>query len=256
MNAGYYKGKGNALVFENGGVSFVNEDGETGTPGAHPRRVGVRPEGITNQQALESFLAEADVLLEQDDEFGRRIVTLGDSNLKVEAFFVRRAGRDFFPDLAAYRLDMLLELGMVPVTVQRKLGRSEGSLQYIAPKSGDEQKRAETGRGGSATCPLPDQWDAMFVFDALIYNEGRSQSRIMYSTDRWQLMLVGHEFAFGTRKGRPKALESVELVINPAWRKALSGLTPDRVATEFEGVLDSRRQKALLQRRDALLESQ
>ncbi len=255
MSAEYYKGKGNALMFDNDGMSFVDENGATGLPHEHPRRVGVRPNGIASRQALETFLAEADVLLEQDDEYGRRVVTLGDSSRKAEAFFTRRPGRDFHPDVAAYRLDMLLELGMVPVAVERKVGRSEGSLLYIAPKSWDEQRRAEAGRGGSATCPLPDQWDAMFVFDALIYNEGRSQNRILYSTDRWQLMLVGHEFAFGTRKGRPKTLESVDLVISPAWRKALEELTEERIATEFDGVLDKRRQKALLQRRDALLES-
>ena len=256
MNAGYYKGVGNALVFENGDLSFINENGETGKPAPHPRRVGVRPAGITSRQALEAFLVEADVILEQDDEYGRRIVTLGDSNRRVEAFFNKRQGRDTYVDVAAYRLDMLLELGMVPVAVQRKVGRSDGSLMYIAPKAWDEQKRAEAGRGGSATCPLPDQWDAMFVFDALIYNEGRSQNRILYSTDRWQLMLVGHEYAFSTKKGRPATLEAVELVITPAWRKALSSMTPDSVATDFDGVLDKRRQKALLQRRDELLETE
>ncbi len=255
MNAGYYRGTGNALMIEGGAIAVVNERGETSTPGAHPRRVGVRPEGITNRQALEQFLLEADVLLEQEDEFGRKIVTLGDSNRKAEAFFNRRQGKDFYPDIAAYRLDMLLELGMVPVAVQRKVGRSDGSLLYIAPKAWNETMRSEAGRGGSATCPLPDQWDAMFVFDALIYNEGRSQNRILYSTDRWQLMLVGHEYAFSTKKGRPAQLEAVELVINPAWRKAMSSLTPESVATDFDGVLDKRRQKALLQRRDELLES-
>ena len=254
MNAGYYKGSGHALIIEGDTVSVVSERGERQVPGPHPRRVGVRPSGITSQAALEKFMSEAPIIAEAEDQYGRKIVTLGDSNRRAEGFFVKRPSKSFQPDLAAYRLDQLIELGMVPVTVSRKVGRSEGSVLYIAPKALDEQQRAEAGRGGSATCPLPDQWDAMFVFDALIYNRGRSQNRILYSTDRWQLMLVGHEYAFDAKKGRPPQLEDMELKLNPAWRKALESLTAESVATEFDGILDKRRQKSLLQRRDALLE--
>lgn len=255
MNAGYYSGSGHALVIEGDKVGVVSEQGQQQVPAAHPRRVGVRPNGITSQEALEKFMREAPVISESEDQYGRKILTLGDSNRRAEAFFVKRPSKNFHPDLAAYRLDQLIELGMVPVTVPRKLGRADGSLLYVAPKSLDEQQRAEAGRGGSATCPLPDQWDAMFLFDALIYNRGRSQNRILYSTDRWQLMLVGHEYAFEAKKGRPPQLEAVELELNASWRQALELLTEERVAAEFDGILDKRRQKALVQRRDALLEA-
>ena len=47
----------------------------------------------------------------------------------------------------------------------------------------------------------------------------------------------------------------MELALTPAWRRALEGLSEARVATELDGVLDKRRQKALLKRRDEMLDT-
>ncbi len=255
MLANYYEGRGHALIMEGDSVSVVNEAGEQLAIPEHPRRVGVRPDGITSREALERLLAEGQVLADMEDTSGRRIVTVGNSNAKADAFFVKRGGKEFYPDVAAYRLDQMLELDMVPVATTRKLGRDDGSLMYIAPKSIDEAERSAAGRGGSATCPIQDQWPAMYTFDVLIYNEGRSPNRMLYSSDIWQLMLVGHERAFGTKTGRPAYLEPVEIILNPAWRRALEGLSDERLADELGGVLDRRRQKALLKRRDGMLEA-
>ncbi len=255
MLASYYEGRGHALVMEGDSVSVVNETGDQLEILDHPRRVGVRPAGITSREALERLLAEGQVLSDMEDASGRRIVTVGNSNAKADAFFVKRGGKEFYPDVAAYKLDRMLELDMVPVATTRRLGRDDGSLMYIAPKSIDEEARSAAGRGGSATCPIQDQWPAMYTFDVLIYNEGRSPNRMLYSTDIWQLMLVGHERAFGTRTGRPAYLEQVEIVLNPAWRRALEGLSEEGLAEELGGVLDRRRQKALLKRRDGMLET-
>lgn len=255
MLASYYEGKGHALIMEGNSLSVVNEAGDMLDILEHPRRVGVRPDGITSREALERLLAEGQVLADVEDVSGRRIVTVGNSNAKAEAFFVKRGGREFYPDVAAYRLDRMLELDMVPVATTRKLGRVDGSLMYIAPKSIDEEERSVAGRGGSATCPIADQWPAMYTFDVLIYNEGRSPNRMLYSTDIWQLMLVGHERTFSTKTGRPAYLEPVELTLSPAWRRALEALNEAGLAEELGGVLDKRRQKALLKRRDEMLET-
>ena len=57
------------------------------------------------------------------------------------------------------------------------------------------------------------------------------------------------------RTGRPAYLEPVEIRLSPAWRRALDALTEEGLADELGGVLDRRRQKALLKRRDGMLES-
>jgi hypothetical protein len=93
----------------------------------------------------------------------------------------------------------------------------------------------------------------MYVFDVLIRNEGRTPERIRYRTDDWQLILVGHERAFGRGGDRPRHLENVDLEIGDGWKSALSALSDEVIEREFDGILDKRRRSALAERRDALL---
>lgn len=249
-----YGGTGNALIIEGDRLAVVSEDSEEVTsPQPHPRQVGSRPGGFLSADATEALLASGEISNEREDATGRTIVTVSDGARSIDAVFVKRENRETYPDAAAYRLDRLLELDMIPVTVKRKLGRHDGSLQFLPPKLMNEQQRSEAGRGGSANCPLPEQWSAMYVFDVLIFNEGRTPERITYRTDDWQLILVGHERAFDKDKDRPRHLEGVDLDVGDGWKTALGALTDDVIEQEFDGLLDKRRREALAARRDALL---
>lgn len=249
----YYAGEGNALVIAGEQLTVINESGETWpSPAPHPRYVGQRPGEALGTEAIEKLLASGEVLATRDDASGRKIVSVSDGASKIDAVFAKRAGRNFYPEVAAYRLDLLLELGTVPVTVKRAIDGVEGSLQFLPAGVTDEVRRRETGRGGSAMCPLSDQWDAMLVFDALILNEGRFGTTIQYDQTTWQLLLVGHANAFGTSKGRPKHLAEVSLKIGRSWKEALAALTDDVLAERLGDVLDKRRMRALGERRDLL----
>ena len=249
-----YGGIGNALIIEGDRLAVVSENSrEVTSPQPHPRQVGSRPGGFLSAEATEALLASGEISNEREDAAGRTIVTVNDGARSIDAVFVKRENKETYPDVAAYRLDRLLELDMVPVTVKRKLGRRDGSLQFLPPKLMNEQERSEAGRGSSANCPLPEQWSAMYVFDVLIFNEGRTPERITYRTDDWQLILVGHDRAFDKSKDRPRHLVGVDLDVGDGWRTALSALTDDVIEREFAGLLDKRRREALAARRDALL---
>ena len=249
-----YGGSGNALIIEGDRLAVVNEEStEVTSPHPHPRQVGSRPGGFLSAEATEALLASGEISNEREDAAGRTIVTVSDGSRSVDAVFTKRENKETYPDLAAYRLDRLLELDKVPVTVMRNLGRREGSLQFLPPKLMNERERSEAGRGGSANCPLPQQWSAMYIFDVLIRNEGRTPDRMTYRTDDWQLILVGHDRAFGKGKDRPRHLETVDLEIGDGWMTALNALTDDVIEREFDGILDKRRRTGLAARRDALL---
>ncbi len=249
-----YRGSGNALVIEGDRVSVINQSSrEVLTPKPHPRQVGARPGGFLSVDATEVLLVTGEVSNEREDALGRTIVTVSDGDRQLDAVFKKRASKEFYPELAAYRLDRLLELDMVPGTVKRSLGRREGTLQFLPPKLVTEAQRSESGRGGSANCPLPEQWSAMYVFDSLIFNEGRALEWMNYDASDWQLILVGHERTFGPGKGRPQHLTNVDLAIGMGWRNALSTLTDEVIESEFADVLDKRRRSALATRRAALL---
>lgn len=249
----YYKGSGNALVLEGDSIAVVNQAGGSPvTPVAHPRSVGARP-GLMSAAELQDLLEGGSILSKEKDAQGRTIVKVSDGTNTVDAIFAKRKGRGFFPGVAAYRLDRLLGLDMVPVTAFREVAGAKGSLQFLTDAYTDEARRSASGRGSSATCALPDQWGAMYVFDVLIYNEARSTQRMLYDLTNWGLMLSEHDRAFAIRKGRPKHLKSIQLDVSAGWRSALGELTGDVLAANLGDVLDKRRLKALAERRDELL---
>ena len=251
----HYNGRGNALILEGDSVATINEDStELVSAAEHPRRVGARPGGNLSVDDLEHLLRTGDIVAGREMDAGRHIVGISDGKQTVEALFAKRQSRGVYADVAAYRLDRLLELGMVPVAVRRVVDGVDGSVQFLPDKWQDEQQRGASSLGGSAQCSLDMQWGAMYVFDTLIHNEGRSLQRMIYSPDIWQLVLVGHDRAFSTKKSRPQHLRTVPLVIGDAWKAALASLTDEVLEQELGDVLDRRRRRALLARRDNLIE--
>ncbi|MBT8083454.1 MAG: metallophosphoesterase [Gammaproteobacteria bacterium] len=250
----YYNGSGNALVLTDDDIDVHNQSGAAPyDPIPHPRSVGERPHDMPPEE-LATLLRTGEVLSRTSDrETGRTVVEIGDGDHIIRALFNRRQGKGFYPDIAAYRLDRLLSLDMVPVTVRREVNGRDGSVQFYPRKIMDEGERAAEGRGYSAQCPLPDQYNAMYLFDVLVFNEGRSMQRMLYDTRRWALMLVEHNRAFSTRKGRPRHLEGAPIEFTDGWRDALSALGDDVLREQLGDVLNERRIRALAERRDELL---
>lgn len=250
----YYKGSGNALVMEDGELQVFSQAGDDAyQPILHPRSVGARP-GNLSADDLQLLLETGEIVSEtKDDDTDRTIVRVSNGVHEVSAIFSERRSKGFYPDVAAYRLDRLIDLDMVPVTALRKVGKKDGSLQFMPDRSSNEAERSASGRGSSAPCPLPTQWEAMYVFDVLIYNEGRSLQRMLYERSTWDLMLVEHDRAFKSAKGRPSHLVAVPIIVTDGWRNALMALSDDVLNQQFTDVLDKRRLRALGTRRDQLL---
>ena len=256
-----YKGSGNALIIEGEILTVVNEKtSAVSAPVAHPRRVGFRSEAL-GADNLEQILANGEVTPITTPESGRRIVNVTHFGESISAVFAASPrAKGVFPDLAAYRLDLLLGLGMVPVTVEREIRGKNGSLQFIPRSMQNDEERSANRRGSSAWCPLNEQWLAMYIFDSLIYNEDRRQDNMLYSIDNWQLILTGHQNSFSKKRGLPTYVENMEvrsgkkMHLGGGWQKALSALTDDYLNEKLGDVLDKGRIKALARRRDGLLE--
>lgn len=253
----YYKGIGHALVLEGDSVAVVDEHGnKTDAPEVHPRHVGWRAGDLTTAQ-LEQLLLNGDIVsVDKDTSAGvpRTVVKVSDGSNSVLAVF-EKSDRDFYPGVAAYRMDRLLDLEMVPVTVRREVGGDSGSLQFLPDNRSDEAERSAQGLGGRASCSIVDQWSAMYVFDVLIFNEGRSQSRMMYDRSSWDLILSEHDRAFSAKKGRPTHLKKATITVSPGWKEALAELNDEVLEEALGDVLESRRLRALIARRDELLAS-
>jgi hypothetical protein len=255
----YYKGIGHALILEGDSTTVVDQTGVTGqVPEAHPRHVGWRSGDLTTAQ-LEQLLLQGEIVsvdrIAVAGMVPRTVVKISDGTNSVQALF-EKSNRGVYAGVASYRMDRLLNLEMVPVTVLRDVDGDSGSLQFLPGHSSDEAERSAKGLGGGASCPVMDQWAAMYVFDVLIFNEGRSQHRMMYDRSTWDLILSEQDRAFAAKKGRPAHLKKANIAVSPGWKKALLALTDEVLRANFSDVLDDRRLKALLARRDELLARQ
>jgi Calcineurin-like phosphoesterase len=253
----YYNGIGHALVLAGDSVSVTNQLGvDSLVPLEQQRKVGRRPGNMTAKDLAVLLERGEIVTVKKEDSPRRTMVKVSNGEYTIDAIFNKPKGRGFYPGVAAYRLDQLLQLDMVPVTVIREVDGSSGSLQFLPGNSIDEAERSAEGKGGGAWCSITEQWPAMYVFDVLVYNEGRSQHRMLYDKSSWRLILSEHDRSFSTRKGRPAHLKNAPILVSPGWQNALAELSDEVLQESFSDVLDKRRIRALQARRDELLASE
>jgi len=250
-----YEGSGYALIIEDDALSVVSEDGVTDlSPIVPPRRVGYRS-GAFDDDALVSILTNGTIVDSNTGDAAWKLVRVVAGDLTVFAYFnALPREKGFVPELAAYRLDRMLGLDMIPVTVRREIAGQQGTLQFVPAETLSERERVVDEKGDGAPCSLKKQRSAMYVYDALIHNPVRTPLSMLYSPDNWQLMLVNHEHSFSTRKDRPAYLKKIELTIGDEWRSALLELDDEKLRNNLGDVLDKRRLSALAKRRDALIE--
>lgn len=253
----YYKGQGHALILEGDAISIRSQAGEmSALPQPQQRNVGLRPGNLAADD-LQQLMEQGEILsvetIPTSSGPSRELVTVTNGTQTVKALFNKRKSKGFYPNVAAYRLDRLLELEMVPVATVREVDGDDGSLQFFPDNTIDEGERSATGQGGSAWCAISDQWPSMYAFDVLVYNEGRSPNRILYDTSSWRLILSEHELAFSSKKGRPRHLKKAPVAVSIGWNNALHELTDEVLDESLADVLDKRRLQALKSRRDELL---
>jgi hypothetical protein len=249
-----YKGSGNALIIENGNVSVVNQDGRSDLlPIDHPLRVGHQLIAISDDE-LADILATGEVVATNADGVTRQLLQVTNGEMTVSAYFNELAqGENFVPELAAFRLDRTLGLGMVPVTVRREVDGRPGTLQFVPAQIMTEHERVATREGRSPACPREIQLAAMHVFDTLIGNFARTSSSMLYVPDDWNLMLVDHENSFGIGVDLPAFSQHVDLKIGNQWQMALLELDDQLLRELLEDALDESRLAALAERRDVLV---
>jgi len=249
-----YGGSGNALIIEGDVVSVVNQDGTRETTLLpHPLSVGV-DSGEFSEDLLADILSNGAIVGSNPDgaPWGLVQVTAGEKT--VFAQFDASPGPDgFAPELAAYRLDRLLGLYMVPVTVRREYKGRLRTLQHVPAATISERSRLVDDKLKRMHCAPARQRGMMYVFDALIDNPFRNPLSMLYSEEDDLLMLVDHGRAFATDRGRAGYLEYVDLEIGGQWRRALTEIDDEKLRSKLADVLDRHRIEALSERRDELI---
>jgi hypothetical protein len=252
MQRAYYAGKGAALLLEGGAVSVVYQG--AGQPVAVeelPARAGALAADLPPRE-IEAALTVGEVIERTATPAGE-LLTLRWRGAELEALFRPTSGpRGLHPEVAAYRVDRLLDLAMVPAAVVRELDGTAGSLQHVPPGLVPEARRAAGEVRVEAWCPLRDQWQAMRLFDALIANAARTPGDVQYVAASGQLVLTGHTAAFGTGAAVPADPSETDSGINARWRQGLAAVASPDKRQELLEVLPRRQYEALLRRAEAL----
>jgi hypothetical protein len=102
-------------------------------------------------------------------------------------------------EVAAYQVDRIIGLKLVPATIERYVNNNVGSLQWwVQNKMAEAERRKQ-----NVEPPDRDAWDRvwlkMYLFDQLIANVDRHMNNILITAD-WDLRLIDHSRSFRTTK--------------------------------------------------------
>jgi hypothetical protein len=177
---------------------------------ALPLSAQFRPAEIVQRESWEEFLRTADIIKSEPEREGvthpwRLTLRQGDVEHKAVWKNIDIVDGEI-PDrwryeIAAYRLDKLLDLNMVPPVVEREFQKKAGDLSLWAENKYSLLKIMEEN------IPIPESVRAQVddmkyltrAWDCLIANDDRTQQNILY-TDDWRTILIDHTRAFRSDK--------------------------------------------------------
>ena len=110
---------------------------------------------------------------------------------------IERDFRDSYKfNIAAYRLDSIMDLGMIPVCVYREYKGKPSAIDWWVD---DVQFDEEGRRAKDANPPDLNRWvrqlNEIRDFDELIYNEDRNQGNLLIDKS-WKLWAIDHSRSF------------------------------------------------------------
>jgi hypothetical protein len=154
-------------------------------------------------------------------------------------------------EIPAYTVDMIIGLGMVPATIERRINNKIGSLQWWVTSMMPEAERAKT----KLDPPDSEAWNRevlkMKLFDQLIYNVDRHANNILITQD-FHLRLIDHSRSFRAQKTLKDPQQLTRF--SKSLLEGLKRLTYEDLKKQTGKYLMDAQIKTLIQRRDAILE--
>ena len=161
----------------------------------------------------------------------------------------RRGGywESYKSEIAAYELDKLLDMNVIPPAVERTIdGETGAAVMWLASPRSVKQS------GGQV--PSAPVWGrsirTMKMFDDLIANIDRNAGNILIGAPG-ELILIDHSRAFGTDKKLVNPLERVDAAV---WAR-MRALDHQQLTQTLGRWIDGDQIQALLDRRDAMIKA-
>lgn len=202
--------------------------------------------GITRPQraTLKQGEVSHDAVFKSIDVLKQGATTLADGSVEVDF------QDSWQTEIAAYALDRLIGLEMVPATVERRIGRDVGSLQWWVDSMMTEGDRVAQGLAPPDLEAWNRQMFKVRLFDQMIANTDRHPKNMLVTKD-FGVRLIDHSRSF-----RPyRELKNPELLTRFS-RSLLEGiqtLTRQNVKEHAGRYISNSQIDRLLQRRDAIV---
>lgn len=156
-------------------------------------------------------------------------------------------------EIAAYKLDRILQLDMVPPTVERKVGNEMASVQLWVEntrmlKEVQEKKlRSPDGEGWNR------QWHRVEVFDDLVGNIDENKGNLLFDPV-WNFIKIDHSRAFTDTPSLPFDPEKTVKQIDLPFFERIKALDRTTVKREIGDLLtENAAMSALFRRRDMIV---
>ena len=150
-------------------------------------------------------------------------------------------------EIAAYKLDRILGLDMVPPTIERRVGSNLASLQLWVEGC---KLLKDTDQTKVSRCPLGEAGLRQRTFDNLIANIDRNAGNLLVDAD-WNLVLIDHSRAFASNT-MPFMKQMTR--IDREFYEKLKALDEETLMRELKPwVLDSGGVRDILKRRDKIV---
>jgi hypothetical protein len=154
---------------------------------------------------------------------------------------------------AAYLLDRELGLDMVPVAVLRTYRGKDGVLVAWLHDT-VSGKRLPPGLPGETIAALERQKSVMRMFDSLIYNVDRRPENWRFEEATGKLYLIDHSQSFRIKPKLQAVFADNRVWLSEEIFRRLQELEPDRLTELTRGLVSKGQIKALLKRRDLIVE--
>ena len=215
---------------------------------------------------IEAYLKSAEVVAIDEIKIGvtkpRRATLAPGGPVEAMCWKPIRPGRQsgfwesYKSEIAAYELDKLLGLGMIPPTVEKDVkGVTGAAIMWVSPTKSFKELGGVPGLKGVAG-PPPAQvpaWTRQItiakMFDNLVGNIDPNLGNWLVDPN-WNLILIDHTRAFTNTKDLYHQLVRVD---NELWTK-MKALDEPSLTTALSAWLDKGQIKAILQRRDKMQE--
>jgi hypothetical protein len=205
--------------------------------------------GITNPKR---------VTQERDGVSNDAVFKYEDTNPGIEskAKYIPRRFNDsdrYVYDVAAYKLDRMLDWELVPTAVITEVEGDEGALSDWVENAINERDRLEQELPFSGYCKQYEQYRMRFIFDILIHNDDRNLTNILWTKDDYMMKFIDHSLAFRSTEKRPKQYRKVTLEVSDLLRTRLQSLDKDGLTQALSPYLHERQIEGILARRDLIL---